>query len=122
MFPKFVTFLYIKILTYTVFTDAEFHLKLTNCYTLEVSITLSARMYAVARLRDDSVETAVLICRVVNCADRAIWFHEAVLSLDNVSVPDLLLALHVSSVVVVDGVLETVFGVGLPHNREIFRN
>jgi hypothetical protein len=87
-----------------------------------MSVTVATGVYVVSGLGDHSVEAIVFICGVVHCAYRAIWFHEAVLSLDDVSVSLFMLALHVSGVVVVNGVLEAVLGVSLSHKKYIFRN
>jgi len=91
-----------------------------NTHALEVPITVVC-VQVVAWFRDHSVETAVFVCGVVHSADRAVWFNEAVLSFDDVTIAHLLLALHVACVVVIDCVLEAVPGVGLAHNEGIFR-
>lgn len=62
---------------------------------------------------DDSVEAVVLVGGVVNSSDRAVWFDQAVRTLDDISVAGLMLRLHVSGVVVVDSVFVGVFGMCL---------
>lgn len=63
-------------------------------------------------LVDDGVESVVVIGSVVDSSDRAIRFNQAVLSLDDISVAFLGLALDVSGMRVLDAVVERVFRVG----------
>jgi hypothetical protein len=60
---------------------------------------------------NDGVESIVSISGVVHGTPGTVGFDEGVAALDRVAVPRLLLALDVSGVAVVDGVLELVLGV-----------
>lgn len=62
---------------------------------------------------NDSLETVVIISGVVHSADGTVGLNQTVLSLDNASVTGLVLALHISGVVIGDSVFERVFGVGM---------
>ena len=72
-----------------------------------------SRVHGVSRLGHHSVEAVVGISGVVDGAGGAIGLDQAVLSLDEISVTDLALALVVSGVGVVDSIVEGVLGVGL---------
>lgn len=63
----------------------------------------------------------MFVCGVVHSAYRAIWFNEAVLSLDQISIAYFLLTLHIAGVIVVDSIFKAVLGVGLADNRYVFR-
>lgn len=66
---------------------------------------------------DDGVESIVVIGGVVNSAHGTVWFDEGVLSLDNITVAFLGLGLDVTSMGILDSVVERVFRVGLCANE-----
>jgi hypothetical protein len=68
---------------------------------------------SVSGLGHDGVESVVGISGVVDGAGGAIGLKEGVLALDNISITVLGLALDITGVGIVDGVLELVLGVAL---------
>lgn len=73
-------------------------------------------------LVDDGVEPVVLVRRVVHRPDGTVRLDQAVLSLDDVPVPGLVLGLHVAGVVVVHSVLERILRVRLQCTTGQIRN
>lgn len=65
----------------------------------------------------DGVESVVVIGGVVNSAHGTVWFDEGVLSLDNITVAFFGLGLDVTSMGILDSVVERVFRVGLFANE-----
>lgn len=61
----------------------------------------------------NSIESVVLVGGVVYSSDGAVWFHQTVLSLDDVAISGLMLVFNVSGVEVLNSVFESVFRVGL---------
>lgn len=62
---------------------------------------------------DDGVEPVVVVGGVVHGADGTVGLHQRVGPFDDVPVADLVLALVVSGVPILDAVVELVLGVGL---------
>jgi hypothetical protein len=76
----------------------------------------------VSGLGDDGVESVVVIGGVVDGAGGAIGLQKAVLSLDDISVAVLALALDITGVGVVHGVVELVLRVALQRSLQLVSN
>uniref|UniRef100_A0A182FFN3 Uncharacterized protein n=1 Tax=Anopheles albimanus TaxID=7167 RepID=A0A182FFN3_ANOAL len=74
---------------------------------------IDLRVMSMANLLDDGLEAAVLVGLVLNDALGTVSLVQRVLSLDNVTIPDLPLALVVTGVRVLHSVLELVLRVGV---------
>lgn len=73
-------------------------------------------------LVDDGVESIVVISGVVNSAHGTVWFDEGVLSLDNITVAFLGLGLDITSMGILDSIVERVFRVGNWLSDDVFYN
>lgn len=72
-----------------------------------------ARVHCRSAAVNHSVESVVCISGVGDGADSTVWLHQAVLSLYDITIPFLPLALDVSSMSVIYTVAEAVFGIRL---------
>lgn len=68
----------------------------------------------------DSVESVVFIGGIVNGSDGTIGFDDGILSFYNISITGFVLAFNVSSMVIVDTILVSVFRVGLKLKKSLF--
>lgn len=66
-----------------------------------------------SRVADHGVETVVVVSGVFHLADGPVGLHQAVFTVDNVTITGFMLGLVVTSVAVGNRVRELVFGVGL---------
>lgn len=73
-------------------------------------------------LVDDGVESIVVISGVVDSAHGTVWFDEGVLSLDNITVAFLGLGLDITSMGILDSIVERVFRVGNWLSDDVFYN
>jgi hypothetical protein len=75
-------------------------------------------MCRVAGLDDLSIEAVVLIGSVLDSTGCAVGFHQAILTLNDISVSLLGLLLNVACMLVIDSVLELILGVRLQRAKQ----
>ena len=79
-------------------------------------VNRSYRVNSMAIFVDNSIEPIVVVSGVVDSAHCAVRFHQTVRSLHHVTISGLPLALLVSCVGIVDGVVESIARVSLSEN------